>query len=54
MASALSKYFANAFRTRPEKRPPRYNWSCYMCQLDFDDLQEREEHVRTVHYGEVE
>lgn len=54
MTFAISKYFANAFREKPERRPLRYKWSCYMCQLVFDDLQERDEHARTVHYGEVE
>ncbi len=54
MTSAISKYFANAFRVKLEKRPPKYRWSCYMCQLEFDDLQDRDEHVRSVHYGEVE
>ncbi|AIF85213.1 hypothetical protein NTE_03183 [Candidatus Nitrososphaera evergladensis SR1] len=54
MTFTLSKYFAGAFKAKPEKRHSKYRWPCYMCQLSFDDLQEREEHVRTVHYGEVE
>ncbi len=50
----FAKILANGLWSKLERRSPKYRWSCYMCQLVFDDLQERDEHVRTVHYGEVE
>jgi hypothetical protein len=48
------RYFENLFRARPERRPSRHKWTCYVCQLDFENLQDRDEHMRMVHYGEVE
>lgn len=41
--------FLERFKAKPEKR-----YSCDICQVNFVDLQERDEHMRTLHYGEVE
>ena len=52
--TAFSKYFVNVFRAKPERRPTKYRWTCYLCGINFEDFQDRDEHMRMVHYGEVE
>lgn len=51
---AISKYFVNVFRAKSERRRTKYSWKCYFCGINFDDFQDRDEHTRIVHYGEVE
>lgn len=51
---AISKYFVNVFRAKSERQRTKYSWKCYLCGINFDDFQDRDEHMRMVHYGEVE
>lgn len=42
--------FLERFKARKEEK----TYSCDICRVNFEDLQERDEHMRTLHYGEVE
>lgn len=35
-------------------RTEKWKHLCDICQIEFDDPQERDVHMRALHYGEVE